>query len=1315
MSEQQPKPSITFSSFADWCLHKDSLCEAARYTVEVVLKKAGTSDIYEANQILSSSNELDLYQNQISDITPLRSCAGLTSLNLSSNQISDITPLQSLTNLTSLNFSSNQISDLASLRSCAGLTYLDLYNNQISDLTPLQSLAGLTCLDLDNNQISDLTPLQSCAGLTHLYLGNNQISDLTPLQSLAGLTSLYLYNNQISDFTPLQSCASLTNLDVNFAPQQKTFIEAYHHSWETLGNSTASISRTQATIAVKNLYETLGLEAPEITFCSSPNEGLAQLQRSSIDNELLDRLDKQVKNALHPFSLIENWWRELEGLFVGWDRQLKEQLSAEFCGRYDSDSIVTAEYVVEAFALAELCVSGGIVLEPESQKLFEAVKQILAECGWIFLLDGICIVCDRPIKLSLDSEYRLHAEGESAIEFSDGYKLYSYHGVTLPKKYGAIHPENWQAEWILSERNAELRRVLIQGIGYDRICQELEATELDWYSYLDSLSREARHTVEVLLEATGTSNINEANQILSSKNELELSSNYISDITPLQSLTNLTSLNLCSTYISDLAPLQSLTNLTSLNLDENQISDITPLQSLTNLTSLNLDCNQISDITPLQSLTNLTSLNLDYNQISDITPLQSLTNLTSLSLSNNQISDLTPLQSCAGLTCLDVDNNQISDFTPLQSLTNLTSLSLSNNQISDLTSLQSCAGLTSLNLSNNQISDLTPLQSCAGLTSLNLSNNQISDLTPLQSLTNLTSLNLSNNQISDLTPLQSLTNLTSLILGNNQISDLTPLQSCAGLTDLYLSSNQISDLTPLQSCAGLTHLNLNNNQISDLTPLRSCAGLTDLLLSENQISDLTPLQSLTGLTWLNLNNNQISDLTPLLSCAGLTDLVLSENQISDLTPLQSLTGLTCLILDNNQISDLTPLQSLTNLTHLDLGNNQISDLTPLQSCAGLTYLDLDNNQISGITPLQSCAGLTYLDLDNNQISDLTPLQSLTGLTHLEVNFAPQQKTLIEAYHHSWGTLGNSTASISRAQATIAVKNLYETLGLEAPEITFCSSPNEGFAQLNILKMWIDIELMGRLRERVKNALHPFSLTSWWRELEGLFVGWDRQLNAQLFGDLYCYEDCLYWIATTTYVVEDFALAEFCVSGLGIVLEPESQKLFEAVKQLLTECGWIFPLDGICIVCDRPIKLLLDREYRLHAEGSSAIEFADGYKLYSYHGVTLPKKYGAIHPHNWQAKWILSENNAEIRRVLIQGIGYDRICQELQAIQLDSWQEYSLLKIDNADIEPIHLLKMNCPSTGFIHALRVPPDVRSAKEAIRWVNWDIDPEEFSVQT
>jgi diguanylate cyclase (GGDEF)-like protein len=174
---------------------------------------------------------------------------------------------------------------------------------------------------------------------------------------------------------------------------------------------------------------------------------------------------------------------------------------------------------------------------------------------------------------------------------------------------------------------------------------------------------------------------------------------------------------------------------------------------------------------------------------------------------------------------------------------------------------------------------------------------------------------------------------------------------------------------------------------------------------------------------------------------------------------------------------------------------------------------------------------------------------------------------------------------------------------------------------------------------------------------------------------------------------------------------------QAYWQLQRFSGWTWcHFDTQNIVSERPIKISFDSQNRLHAEGEPAIQFADGYNFYSYHGVTLPEEYGKLHPSQWQPQWLLKEDNTELRRVLIQGIGYSRICQELQATKLDSWQEYTLLKIDNkVDVEPIYLLKMACPSTGHIHALRVPPNMKSAREAIRWVNWEIDPEEFSVQT
>ncbi len=115
------------------------------------------------------------------------------------------------------------------------------------------------------------------------------------------------------------------------------------------------------------------------------------------------------------------------------------------------------------------------------------------------------------------------------------------------------------------------------------------------------------------------------------------------------------------------------------------------------------------------------------------------------------------------------------------------------------------------------------------------------------------------------------------------------------------------------------------------------------------------------------------------------------------------------------------------------------------------------------------------------------------------------------------------------------------------------------------------------------------------------------------------------------------------------------------------------------------------------------------------GVGLPRQYWT-HLSQWKAKWLLTEKNAEMRRVLIQQIGYERICEELEAVELDRWREYTLIKIDtNVDDEPIHLLKMTCPSTNHIHVLRVPPDLTSARAAISWVNWNIDPEVFAAET
>src|SRR6476469_7070808 len=156
MSEKQPNEPISFSRFADWCRHIESLSEEARHTVKVLLKKAGTEDAQAAEQILSSMTELDL----------------------SSNQITDISSLGSLTNLTKLHLSYNQIRDFSFLGSLTNLKILSLHNNSITDFSFLDKLPNLTALYLSKNGISDFRFLGFLTNLTTLYLGENQITDI---------------------------------------------------------------------------------------------------------------------------------------------------------------------------------------------------------------------------------------------------------------------------------------------------------------------------------------------------------------------------------------------------------------------------------------------------------------------------------------------------------------------------------------------------------------------------------------------------------------------------------------------------------------------------------------------------------------------------------------------------------------------------------------------------------------------------------------------------------------------------------------------------------------------------------------------------------------------------------------------------------------------------------------------------------------------------------------------------------------------------------------------------------------------------------
>ena len=156
--------------------------------------------------------KLNLRENKIENIEPLKGLTNLTDLDLDSNKIENIEPLKGLTNLTDLDLDSNKIENIEPLKGLIRLTSLSLYNNKIENIELLRGLTSLISLGLDKNKIENIEPLKGLIRLTSLSLYNNKIENIEPLRRLTNLTILFLNSNKIENIESLRGLTDLKTL-----------------------------------------------------------------------------------------------------------------------------------------------------------------------------------------------------------------------------------------------------------------------------------------------------------------------------------------------------------------------------------------------------------------------------------------------------------------------------------------------------------------------------------------------------------------------------------------------------------------------------------------------------------------------------------------------------------------------------------------------------------------------------------------------------------------------------------------------------------------------------------------------------------------------------------------------------------------------------------------------------------------------------------------------------------------------------------------------------------------------------------------------
>jgi hypothetical protein len=109
---------------------------------------------------------------------------------------------------------------------------------------------------------------------------------------------------------------------------------------------------------------------------------------------------------------------------------------------------------------------------------------------------------------------------------------------------------------------------------------------------------------------------------------------------------------------------------------------------------------------------------------------------------------------------------------------------------------------------------------------------------------------------------------------------------------------------------------------------------------------------------------------------------------------------------------------------------------------------------------------------------------------------------------------------------------------------------------------------------------------------------------------------------------------------------------------------------------------------------------------------------AFRPESITADEILVERNAELRRVLLERVGFERFMTEARAKVLDEDHDAGgprqLLCVPIEGDEDLVCVSVYCPSTGRRYLLRVPPGVRTCHEAIAWTAGFDDPDDYNPQ-
>ena len=336
-------------------------------------------------------------------------------------------------------------------------------------------------------------------------------------------------------------------------------------------------------------------------------------------------------------------------------------------------------------------------------------------------------------------------------------------------------------------------------------------------------------------------------------------------------------------------------------------------------------------------------------------------------------------------------------------------------------------------------------------------------------------------------------------------------------------------------------------------------------------------------------------------------------------------------------------------------------------------------------------------------------QTIKSLTQAQIDRIPE-------WVDKWVTIGLSTEPADWNTATSAVNANYKLIDRQPPIILGMSSPFacvsggvHGATLLGIntahsrirsqvytqVYSQLDSQLLSQIYAQVDSQARSQVYSQVGSPVRSqvysqVYSHVDSQLRSQVW---YYYRGCQLWAGWYAYI-----------SFFRDVCEWDNTELakFRLDELLALSCGWSWWHDNVCSLSDRPCLLVRDEQHRLHSTTGPALLYRDGWAIYSVHGTVVPQDV-VEKPQELTARIALEESDTEVRRVMIERMGYQRFVTTANARLIAKDRFGKLWEIPHVPVRFVELINSTIETDGTrkVYFEPVPREIETPHQAEAW--------------